>query len=469
MVRPMTFTCCPSRRTGALRIAPVLLFCAVFASGCRRDALPHRLPDVVLVTLDTTRADRLGPYGYKRPTTPALDRLAADANIYTMARSTSSWTLPAHASLFTGRLPASHGASYDPDGPLVLTTVVGAEPGADTARANGLAPGIPTLAELLGAAGYATAGVVAGPWMASVFGLARGFAHWGDDQIDSVAGARAPIVTEQALRQLDAADHRPLFLFLNYFDPHAPYDPPQQALDEVVPGFVMPQKRSLPVARDALYDGEIRAMDDELGRVLERLRELGRYDDALIVVTADHGEQLGDHGLIGHGYSLFEEEIRVPLIVKLPTGAAGAGSRRIDAPVSLTDVFALILAQVGLPLPDDIQGEVPPAHHPIVAETRAAPRGPLHVGWRAIVDGRFKLLTSSDGERHLFDLEADPHERHDLAALEAERVHALHTLLDTYVAGLPRPSGRAAARVVDEQTRRALEGLGYLESGEHEP
>ena len=212
-----------------VRALVLAAFVALF--GCAEAAPPLALdasrPPIVLVTLDTTRADRLGCYGYMRRTSPRLDEFCAESTVYTRAYSTTSWTLPAHASLFTGAYTYSHGARYDSKGPLVLADVIDHR-GAHRYRARGLAAGAETLATRLGEAGYISAGFVAGPWMKRVFGLDLGFAHWDDDGIDHENGRRAEALTDAALSWLGSwlkksGGEQPLMLFLNYYDAHSPY------------------------------------------------------------------------------------------------------------------------------------------------------------------------------------------------------------------------------------------------------
>jgi arylsulfatase A-like enzyme len=430
--------------------------------ACERGGAAARRPNVVLVTLDTTRADHLSCYGYGRETSPNLDALARAGVLYTRAVSTSSWTLPAHASLFTGKLTTSHGARYDAEGPLSLSDGIGGD--WDHYRARGLAEGETTLAGLLAAEGYATAAVVAGPWMKAVFGLAEGFQSYDDDGIDELVGRRARQVTKAALEWLDGlAPERPFFLFLNYYDAHSPYGAPPPFtyafFDE--PPSVAPAPDDRATWPD-LYDGEIRFADEQLGRLFAELERRGLWQDTLVVVTADHGELFGEHGgLYGHGKYLFEEEVHVPLVVKHPARDGEAPARE-DARVQLVDVFALILGRVGIELPADAQGGLPPhVGHPIVAEVYPPPVISSDGDWRVVYDGDQKLHWSSQGRSMLFDLATDPREQRDLALSEPGRVAYLSDLLSAYLASLPRP-GVARPGRLDAGTLRALEALGYV-------
>jgi arylsulfatase len=439
-----------------------VLALALLAPVAACDRAAERPPNVVLVTLDTTRADHLSCYGYGRETSPHLDALARAGVVYTRAVSTSSWTLPAHASLFTGKLTASHGARYDAQGPLSLADGIGG--GWDHYRARGLAQGETTLAGLLARAGFATGAVVAGPWMKAVFGLDEGFASYDDDGIDELVGRRARQVTKGALEWLDGLDGtQPFFLFLNYYDAHSPYGAPPPFtyafFDEPPSETPDPEDRT---SWSDLYDGEIRFADEQLGRLFAELERRGLWDDTLVVVTADHGELFGEHGgRYGHGKTLFEEELHVPLVVKHPA-RDGVAAAREDARVQLTDVFALILDRVGIDPPAGTQAGLPPeVGHPIVAEVYPPPSISSDGDWRAVYDGDLKLHWGSQGRALLFDLEVDPHELTDLASSDPGRVVYLSDLVSAYLASLPRP-GVARPGELDPGTLRALEGLGYV-------
>ena len=425
-------------------------------------------PNVLLITLDTTRADRLGVYGHGRPTSPVLDALARDGAWYGRAYTVATWTLPAHASLFTGKYPKSHGARYDPDGPLVLGDAIEGPETWKQIRARGLGPDEHPLAELLGAAGYRTGGVVGGPWLKRVFGLARGFERWDEQDITSVNGRRAGSVTNAALAWLDQKDDRddrPFFLFLNYFDPHTPFYPLMPCLRAVAPGEEIPQpteKNTLELS-GLFYDAEIRCMDFQIGRVIERLRRRNLYDSTWIIAVADHGELLGDHGAFGHGNSLYEGELHIPLIVKPPGGEAPRG--RQDELIQISDVFAMIASRIGVPLPPGTQGTFPvPRGRPAFAEINPLPAFSQRGDWRAIVSGDWKFLENGAGDRLLYDIARDPAESDDLAAREPAHAEELKKAVDVWMASLPEPRRAAGGDAsVDEATRRALEGLGYLE------
>jgi arylsulfatase A-like enzyme len=425
-------------------------------------------PDIVLITLDTTRADRLGCYGYPGETTPNLDRFAEEAVVHTRAYSTTSWTLPAHASLFTGKFTASHGARYHPDGSLLLTDVISGPERWSQFRVRGLGQGERTLAAMLSEAGYSTGAVVAGPWLKRVMGLDRGFDHYDDDGITSRNGRPAPEVTDRGLAWIAGNTEPPFFLFLNYFDPHEPLKaPPQFIRDLAAEGESNPPRDQ----RSRLYDAEVRFMDHHLGRLFQGLKYLDRYDGSWIIITADHGELLGEHGLIGHTNTLHEEIVRVPLIVKYPSGEGTTGAD--DSEVQLVDVFATILDRLGLAIPPDVQGNpLSEVRHPMIAEffplefMRRAFRGSAEE-WRGdmrtLHQGDYKFIWSSIDRHQLFDLSVDPRESRNLVEELPEVAESMQAELMDYLATLPEPATDGAPRRVDPETEEALRDLGYLE------
>ena len=436
---------------GAVSLAP---------AACRRWGAPVDRPNVLLITLDTTRADHLGCYGYQRATSPQVDALAAESTVYTRAIAPGTWTLPSHASLFTGKFPTSHGARYDPEGSLVLASAIPDRPSLSGYRVNGLVASEITLAGLLTQAGYRTGGVAGGPWLKKVFGLGKGFEWWDDEGIGSIAGRLAVDVTASAVRWLEGVSE-PFFLFLNYFDPHAPWTPPDGFADPFLPAPIVAGTSPSLEQRVALYDGEIRYMDHHLGAVLAALKRLHLYDRTWIIVTADHGELFGEHGLFGHGHVPYQEVVHVPLISKPPLGEGGLGERA--ELVQLTSILPMVLARLGLPRPEGIQGGIPPhLGHPVMVEsyTLAA----IYPGgdWRAIIKGNWKLMWNSKGRSALFDLAADPRENDNLIADQPEQAAELDRLMTEYLAAVPRSQGAQPVRAVDDATRDALKSLGYL-------
>jgi arylsulfatase A-like enzyme len=444
------------------RSACVLAALATAATLACRQAEPVARPNVLLVTLDTTRADHLGVYGYARPTSPHLDALAREGAWWERAYTTATWTLPAHASLFTGKYPRTHGAQYDAQGPLTLGDVIAGPADFRQLRARGLAPDEATLAALLGAAGYRTGAVVAGPWMKRPFGLDAGFDHYDDARIANANGRPGRDVTDAAIAWLEGGDAKqPFFLFLNYFDAHSPFYPRRACLEAISEPEERPQgETSDPTELLLLYDAEIRCADEALGRLLAHLRATGRWDATWILVTADHGEHMGEHGESGHGKSLWEVELRVPLVVKPSRGDGPRGAQR--ELVQISDLYPWILTRVGVAVPAASQAAFPPASRPAVAEVDRPQLG-ARGRWRAIIDGDWKYLENDAGARHLFDLARDPAERRDLAGGDPVRAKAMQERLGSLLDAMPARRGVGEAAQLDDDTRRALESLGYVE------
>lgn len=467
----------PARRSLSLLLAAV----ALAACGQRVEG-----PNILVITLDTTRRDHLGLYGYEVPTSPNLDRLAADSVVYTNAYAVSSWTMPTHASMFTGKFPSAHGANYDPAGPLNLGDGIGTQFGAY--RARPIAENEVTLAMVLADHGYATGGIIAGPWMLKQFRLGKGFEHYDDSGVSALNGRPAEDVTRAAIEYVDEHGDEPFFLFLNYYDPHSPWfvDPPRDAEGKVI-GQAKPLQDLTPVFpksgtiadytqfANVCYDAEIRYMDREIGRLLDHLKTSGLYENTWIFVLADHGELMGDPvhgepGLWGHGDSLTEPEIHIPFFVKEPGPNARTGT---DASfVQQTDLLPTILKRLGLPLPPNVQGTPLGEAHKVVSELVKLPMmnrtdGPnpkdwRHLGnWNVLVRGKDKFSWSSNGTHTLVDLAADPGETTNLyEARKAEADTAMQELL-LYLAGLPKPGDTGKVEDLDAETMKALESLGY--------
>lgn len=437
-------------------LAYILFLPVVLALGCGSG---DKRPNILLITLDTTRMDRLGAYGYAGHTSSNIDNLARESVVFTRAVSTSSWTLSAHASLFTGRFTASHGARYDPEGPMLLTNAIAGPEGWDRYRARGLGSGTVTLAEILSDAGYVTGAVVGGPWLKTVFGLNRGFESYDERNITTVNGRPATDVTDSALDWIRRNGEHPQFLFLNYFDPHGPYMPPE----EFVGRHVMPEMLADPGLADLvdqrMYDAEIDYMDHHVGRLLDGLKEMGLYEKTWIIVTADHGELLGEHGKWGHGYYLTEQELRIPLIVKYPFGEEPP--RRDSTRVSLVDLLPVVVTRLGLDLPGDIQGTVD-FRHPMVAEVYPLPTPAGEGSWRVLYEDPYKFLWNSLGTHSLYDIERDPAEDVDLSARMSDRAARMSEDLTRYLESLPSPGTSDAESVrVDVETQEQLRSLGY--------
>lgn len=437
----------------AVGLSPIFWFggCSKWQSGKR--------PNIILITLDTTRADHLSCYGYKRQTSPNLDLLAKESVLYTRAIATSSWTLPSHASIFTGKFTTSHGARKDPNGPLILTDAIHGPQEWQKQRARGLSKNELTLARILRENGYVTAAVVGGPWMKKIFGLNEGFDFYDDAGITSYNGRPASQITSGAINWIEKSLGKKFFLFLNYFDPHFPFEPPE--------GFAtafLPKNKRIDdywYTRTALYDAEILYMDHYIGKLIQNIKANNLYENTLIIVTADHGELLGEHGKVLHGNDLYQEEIHVPLMVRYP--GTEVPSTRKDTPVQLLDIFALILDRLGLKLPEGIQAGVPPqVGHPILSETYPLPTLSSEGSWRAIFEGDFKFIWNSKGHHMLFDCRNDPFENINLIWQHPQQAQRMEARLNNYLMKLPAPGPAQPARELDSDTKKALKSLGYV-------
>jgi choline-sulfatase len=407
-------------------------------AGCSRG----REPDVVVITLDTVRADRLGCYGHRGGLTPALDRLASRGVLFEDASCPVPLTLPSHASLFTGRYPTATGVRNN--GTFLL-------PDAET-----------TLAERLEASGFATGAVIAAHPLESRYGLAQGFAIYDESlprrrvaEAGSFAvhiderGARE--VTDRALDVWTRLSGRPRFLWVHYFDAHAPYAAPDPWGSAHI---------------DHPYDGEIAYVDSELARLLARIER--DSPDAVVVVAADHGEGLGEHGEQTHGVFLYQSTVHVPLLVRAP-GRWPEG-KRVTVGVTLADVVPTILALVGAPVPSGLSGsDLAPA----VFGSALGSREVYAESYLPLLQFRFSPLTMlRDGSLkyidaptvELYDLSRDPAELSNLAG-EAREATGMRSRLAVVTAGAdPDAAGRAAG-ALDAESEARLRSLGYTSAG----
>jgi len=364
-----------SRTSPGSRALPGLAALALAACGEARPPGAPRAPNVLLVCLDTVRADHLGAYGYGRATTPSLDALAARAVVFEDASAAAGWTKPSVPSFLTGTYPCQHGV-YEG------SASVGVEARTDLLPAASL-----TLAEVFQAHGYHTGAVVNNAHLRTGNGFEQGFAHY--DQGDHDARA----IRWRALDWVDQAraEPGPFFLYLHFLDAHWPYAVPEEWLTrfagpEAVAPFRGRDSRALyeainagerglePAEREALvglYDGALAYLDAELGRLLAGLALRGLEEDTIVCVIADHGEEFGEHGRLGHGHGLWEGLLRVPWILRVP----GRNPVRIATPVSLVDLFPTLLAAAGIAAPAGHEGldrlARPAEVRPILAEHKA--------------------------------------------------------------------------------------------------
>ncbi|MFL6233938.1 MAG: sulfatase-like hydrolase/transferase [Thermoanaerobaculia bacterium] len=404
--------------------------------GCSRERIP-RQPSLVLVTLDTVRADHLGCYGDREAVTPSLDRLASEGLRFANASSAVPLTLPSHTCLLTGLLPPHHG---------LRNNGVGA-----------LRPGTATLATLLSAAGYRTGAFLGAFVLDHRFGLKAGFEVY-DDEIerDPKAGpvleAERPgnEVVDRALAWLGKDDKRPFFLWAHLYDAHAPYTPPP-AWGQRHPGRP--------------YDGEISFVDEQVGRILEELRRRGLDRDTVVAVVADHGEGLGEHGEMTHGLLLYEPTLHVPLLLRVPWAAK---PRVVETPVSLVDLAPTLAGLLGRPFPGALDGRdlskaLLAGGEPAQGELYAETRYPAIFGWTPLSALRRRDLKYIAGSKpELYDLRRDPREGANLLqgqpspAPEARGFAARLTAIEASAVVTARPLA------ADAETRAKLASLGYV-------
>lgn len=472
--------------------------------GERAAAAPARPVNVVIVLVDTLRADHLGTYGYPRPTSPHIDRLARSSVVFEEAISQATYTKPAVASLLTGSFVHRHGVISSRDA---------------------LGPELTTLAEQLRAHGYQAAAFSANPWITPEFRFERGFDHFESNRaidvqltvlyrflrrVGGMVGQRGggemtkwllrasgepnpsnsrrdELLTESLLGWLENNHDRPFFIYAHLIGPHDPYDPPEEAVRpfrdpswDGVPAPTRPPERVLSVfetARSldpplrqmliAQYDGAIAFVDGLVGRIVAKLEGLGLLDRTLLIITSDHGEEFYEHGNWGHGVRLYQEMVRVPLLFRLP-GVLAPG-RRAD-PAMLVDVFPTVCALVGIScgMPQlngrDLftdSGQAPP----VAFSEYFSVEGGSYVS-RMVLQNGMKLIETHDAARgqrrsELFDLRTDPTEQRNVFSAgeeQSEMVARLRGLLDGFAEAAPR---HAPAAKLDEKTREALRALGY--------
>jgi arylsulfatase A-like enzyme len=454
------------RRTALAGLA--LAVAAGSVPGCRpADAPPRQRTNVLLITIDTLRDDHCSFSGYGRETTPHLDRLAAEGARFAQAYAPTATTGPTHATIFTSLYPVAHGV---------------------VKNGNVLHDGAATLAETLARAGYRTAGFVSSFVLDAKFGYARGFGHYDDDfdaatatmrlerwqehEIEGRFDQRAGAATDKALRWLDGGRRtdEPFFLFVHYFDPHAPYVPP----GEVSGRFATEGAGALQAQIDA-YDGEIAYADREIGRLLDHLQLSGLAGSTLVVVTADHGEGLMQHGHMNHGAQIYEEAVRVPLLFRLP-GRIGAGTV-IEPPVELVDLLPTVLEVLDLPVPQGAQGRdlgqallggaaLDPGR-PVYLHRRHYEPQQLGGLWVAgekfgIRAGTWKYIAGEAGRAdELYDLGADPGETVNLYDADPRRASALRGELDRWLSAHRRETPAQPDPIPDDV--KALRHLGYVD------
>ncbi|MGB9105541.1 MAG: sulfatase-like hydrolase/transferase [Terriglobales bacterium] len=394
-------------------------------------------PNVLIVTIDTLRADHVGCYGYQQVRTPNIDSLASDGVLFRQAYTPVPITLPSHTVIFTGTYPMLSGM-HDFSG-------------------NRLGAEQPTLASILHENGYSTGAVIASAVLDSRFGLNRGFDFYYDHfdfnrlletNLDSMERP-ANQVADEALRWLGQNYQKRFLLWVHLYDPHHPYNPPAPYSETY---------------KTHPYDGEIAFADAQLGRILAFLKSKDVSGRTLIVLLGDHGESLGEHGEKTHGFFIYNSTLHVPLIFKLPAGGA---HRQVMQAVSTVDVLPTILSELRIPVPKTVQGRTlaaaiagkPAAGSPLYSET-FLPR--LHFNWselRGLQDESYKFIDGPKPE--LYDLASDPGELHNLFTAKPAVSQALRSRLDSVVSRYTQGQALAEKTPLDPALSERLKELGY--------
>jgi arylsulfatase A-like enzyme len=442
-------------------LAAMVLLAAALAVAALFGWLGSPLPDIVVVTLDTTRADRLGAYGYFRDTSPYFDQLAAESVLFEEHYVPMAHTLPTHTSLFTGVYPLEHGVQAN--------AVAGSRylP----------APGLTYVAEYLSSLGYDTAGFVSAWPLKTGSGVERGMARFHEPPRREV---RAGETTDHALEWLAERDpSKPMFLWVHYFDPHQPYAPPEgykgrfkksdlQVAHMEERHFFDHHRvgRASVIGRSSRYDEEILYMDSQLGRLLDTLRSRQQWSDTVVVVVSDHGEGLNQHGQMGHE-EVWDESVRAPLLIRIPRTHPG----RVDGPVNTVDVFPTVFARLRLPGRETWLAQLSgrnvwkggdPSRPMLFQSPLRSPKNDRRK-W-GLMRGSWKYVDFL-GDHQLYDRASDPWEVHDVAAHHPERMEAMRDELQTIRAEqIARRQTFGGGERVPEQEHvlEALEALGYM-------
>ncbi len=457
---------------------------------------------ILLLSIDTVRPDHLSLYGYPFPTSPNLDRLARSSVVYDQAYSPTSWTLPAHASIFTGLYPIEHGAHYP----------TGARPGFTPGPMDSK---LPTVASVLQAEGYATMAISANRLaVATEYGLDRGFDHVITTRrmtdkpmpfttLKALARSirtyftlnttrehdNATTITDRGIEWIDRnrKSRRPFFLFLNYLDPHLPYIAPKKfdvhgeaenrlgLFKEALTLYYAKRSRRVDLdeaERATLtryYDMELAYMDHELGRLFDYLEEAGLLDEIWVFIVSDHGEFLGEHRRRGHGKALYEEVTRA-VLVERPPGGVESGGRRVQRLASIVEIPRMISSAAGFTPPSTMVRNRPDLHQVVLGE-KYLPVRDRHYGdrndvgrLRAIWKDNWKwIIADPDGTEELYRLDTDPGESRDLSLDEEEVCSAMRDVYFSWLAGVI-PAEQGVPDSADEtQKRDDLRALGYLE------
>ena len=467
------------RRYSASRVAIAIALSVVASvTGCSRGG-EAVVDNAIVIVIDTLRTSRLGLYGHDRPTSPFIDSLAREGIVFHRAQATAPWTVPSTATLFTGLYPSEHGAEMP-----------GRIRHLDAGPPQQLAAPVKTLAQILDKRGFATGLFSANPYLYGRF--KDGF------EVAEVGRTNATELTDRVLDFLRSVDEQRFFVHLQYMDLHQPIEPPEEYVEMFpvpFPGprgdehkawsfphpqwMVTPEFPEYRAHKLALYDGAMRYVNDEIERLIRGLEELGLSESTLVVITTDHGEEFWDHAEIeagmggdprdvygvGHGHSMFQEQLWVPLIL---SGLRASGARDLMVPVSLADLAPTLLDLLAVRGAKRMSGSSL-ARYLVDSQTPVAANRPLYSespaygpeSWSLVI-WPHKLIVRGDGRMLLFDLDDDPSEIRDLSADRPERLEAMLHALQGFRRDLDsvEPTGEM---VMDESTREQLRSLGYLE------
>ncbi|MHC4455507.1 MAG: sulfatase [Planctomycetota bacterium] len=465
---------------------------SLWLSGCGKRRGGKR-PNVILIVLDTARVDRFSCMGYRRLTSPNIDFMAAEGIIYESAYSTCCWTLPSHGSLFTGLYPTQAGATSETLQLPFSNTV---------------------LAGVLKEAGYDTAGFSCNGWISKERGFAQGFDEfhemWRRENRPDVMKSQGPIELTAMERVTSWIEQReavknPFYVFINLNCAHLPYQPPEPFLSRFVGnrgynneevnrvavvkscwaylgGEIKLSERDFSIMSD-LYDGEVALADRCVGQIVERLRDSGILDDTVVIVTSDHGENLGEHGRIDHMLSMYETTLRIPLFIRYPI--AFKGGIRIHDLVSLVDIAPTILDLCGV---QDGMENLRPSQTSlacnerlrrtfVVAENERPLTGialmkdrypnfdtsTIDYRMRAIRAHLYKLIWNIGGSVELFNLQTDAGELHNLANVRVQTRNKLHKILTNWMSQIPSAGDISLLESQDKESLEMLRSLGYME------
>ena len=445
---------------------------SLWLSGCGKQRHVQK-PNIILIVVDTLRTDHVGCYGYHRNITPNIDKLAQEGILFRNAISSAPWTAPSVATMLTSQYPCVLGIRNH-------CVVIDSR--------------FPLISEVLKQHGYATHGIVSHAFLSANLGFAKGYDSYDEGPASSHGGISSPAVTYKAVSFLQKKHEEPFFLFAHYFDPHYNfrlhgeynyYPSYKGAVRDNHPILPLRQIRHSLSKDDikyllALYDSEIAFTDAHIGQLLDELKKQGLYEDSIIIITSDHGEEFMERGWIGHSITLYQELIHVPLIMKLPRCKA----RIIDSPVGLIDIAPTIYQYMGLKTPDGSEGkplDISPhasiTTRPIFSETfKTALLGdriekivvPI-IAFRSIISGNSKLIYDEKKDlEQIYDLSEDPDERSNLAGQHGTQNKRLKALLSEWIdyveAKQKRGPTQSEKELFTPEQRKQLESLGYLRS-----